>query len=414
MNIYRGVVAIGNVRAYWSEKTRVPWMVRIMSSKRFTRINARWHISDRDEENKLKEASKPVHWLFKLQPLIDAVRSACHLHFHCGQYVTVDEQRVAFHGRHSAVTYNPRKPTKWGFTIHMAACAVSKYIHDFLLYGGKVGEETAVGLAKDIVVKLVWRLLQQGHIVVADNWFSSLPLVRSLWVAGTGYIGTLRRNVAGFPEEWCSARRKGVKKQTVKKGKWKSYQSKHVTMTAWGDRSTVLLVDTVEDPLAKATVKRWSDKAHARVPTNAPSVAKTYGAMMGGVDHAAHNMHAFQPGSESKRWWVVLAWAIINIAIHNAFIIYCHLPHATKMTNREFRLKLAEELVHAHLTRKHAEHSAAASTTKHQLILAKSQGDCVHCSSQAKGGERHQTKWICEPCGKHVCPKCCYVHSNEK
>jgi hypothetical protein len=415
MNIFRGVIRMQKTTMYWAEQTRVPWMANVMTCPRFRNINAVWHITDPISEEKAKAAGKSLHWLFKLQPLIDSVRAACHAHWHCGQYVTVDELRVKFTGRHSATTHQPRKPIRTGFTVNMAACADSTYVYGFLPYPGKVDEKRVVGLAKKIVLELVWKLLQKGHVVVADNWFSSLPLVQSLHAAGTGYVGTLRRNVTGFPEEWCNVRKKKKgergRKKMMKEGKHESYQSGNITMTAWGDRSTVLLVSTVDDPLTTTTVKRWDAKAEAHVDKSAPSVAKTYGGHMGGVDHANRMMHAYWPGTGSMRWWVALAWAFISIAIHNAYIIHSRLPHSKKLSNREFRLQLAKEFVGTFSGRKREVKDEGIRGGKHKLDHSGKKRECVRCRENRV---RAETYYWCSACHIPLCVIGCYdAHRTE-
>jgi hypothetical protein len=36
--------------------------------------------------------------------------------------------------------------------------------------------------------------------------------------------------------------------------------------------------------------------------------------------------------TSSIRWWVVLAWAFISVAIHNAYVIYSRLPGSKKLS----------------------------------------------------------------------------------
>jgi hypothetical protein len=106
-------------------------------------------------------------------------------------------------------------------------------------------------------------------------------------------------------------------------------------------------------------------------------------------------MQAFQPGSNSKRWWVVLAWTIIDVAVHNAFIIYCHLPSAKQLTNREFRLQLAEELVHDFLSRKQTARSAAEPGAGCQLVNLTTKRRCRECGLKSTGGDRSETVYGC-------------------
>jgi hypothetical protein len=291
----------------------------------------------------------------------------------------------------------------------MAACADSTYIHDFLPYPGKVDEKRVVGLSKDIVMELVRKQLQKGHVVVADNWFSSLPLVQALHAAGTGYVGTLRRNVTGFPEEWCRVMRKKKhgtkKKKMMAAGEHESYQSDNITMTAWGDRSTVLLVSTVDDPLTTTTVKRWDAEKQERVDKSAPSVAKTYSSHMGGVDHANRMMHAYWPGTGSVRWWAVLAWAFISIAIHNAYIICCQLPHSKKLSNRKFRLLLAAQLIEEFISRREGVRGRGGSGYSHRLQKSGHERRCKICY---KRGTEKKTNYWCSECMFPVCVVNCY------
>jgi hypothetical protein len=411
MNIFRGVQRLHRTSMYWSGITRSIWMMNVMTCTRFRNINAVWHISDPIGEDKVKAEGKSVHWLHKLQPLIDSVRKACHSLWKCGQYITVDELRVKFKGRHPALIFAPRKPIRNGFTAHMAVCSLSTFIHDFLIYQGQVDKERRYGLAKDIVLKLVWDRLQKGHIVVGDNWFSSRPLARALRAGGTGYVGTLRRNVTGFPEQWCRVRKKKDKEEKAKppkkkmtQGKWEFYQADGVNMGAWGDSVTVLLVDTVLDPRTTTTVKRWDEAKEERVEKPAPAVAKLYGTHMGAVDHANRMMHAYWPGTGSVRWWVVLAWGVISIAIHNAYIHHSHL-HSKKLTNVKFRLQLAKELVGTFSGRKRAVRAGTNRSGIHTLANSRKERECALCHMD---GARKQTWFWCAECRIPLCRKLCF------
>jgi Transposase IS4 len=344
--------------------------------------------------------------LHELNPFIDAVRQACQLYWLVGAYVTVDEDRVAFSGRHDAVMYNPRKPVKHGFTVHMSACAASTWIHDFLIYPGKLGGEATVGLACDIVLKLTWDLLWHGRTLVGDSWFTSLSLMRKLLAAGTGYVGTLKATMAaGFDAQFGKKKKEGPKKFKPTKGEWRTWRAGAFSATVWGDRSTVNVVSSVDNPSAEAKVKRWSADANARVELPAPPAAATYNRYKGGVDTANQMMHAFEVGADSLRWWVVLAWEVINIAVHNAHILWCHLHPGQKMTNREFRLMLAEELVAKWREQRNAHAAAAAERAgcNHRNINKKR--ECEECR---KNGALTHTRWQCVTCQTSVCPGPCY------
>lgn len=400
-----GAMRKRSTTSFWEDNDEQLRMKKVFSQRRFLWLAAKWHITDLDAEAR-QAAHGWIDWLYKLQPLIDAVRSACHRVWICLQYLTVDEQRVAFHGRHKGVTYNPRKPIKWGFTMHMVACAASAFVHDFSIYPGKTIEGVAAGLACDVAIKLVWRLLERGHIVIADNWFSSLQLVRELWAAGTGYVGTLRATMAaGFPPEFRPKKKGEPRVMPPTRGEHRTYQAERITATVWGDRSAVKMVSSNDNPLAAATVKRWSEKEHKRVVKAAPSVARTYNEHMGGVDRANKLMYGWKAGSGTKRWWVVLAWAIINIAVHNAFILYRTLHPGEKVTNRQFRQRLAQGLIADFCERHEGAAATAHPPREHDLLLTDIQRECYICR---RNGSRKISQYQCVPCGKTVCASRCY------
>ncbi len=81
-------------------------------------------------------------------------------------------------------------------------------------------------------------------------------------------------------------------------------------------------------------------------------------------------LSSFRSASAAKRWWVVLAWHIINLAVHNAYIVpkLNHAAGTGPMTKNAFRLTLAEQLVNGWTCRKPAgRHSSKPVVDTHQL-----------------------------------------------
>lgn len=387
-----------------AKSTLVPMFKRVMTRDRFMWLNATWHITDPQVEDDAKKKGDQLHWLWHLQPLLNTVQQASYEVYRMGMWVTVDEQRIGWNGRHTAVTYVPSKPIQWGFTIHMAACAVNYFIHSFRIYEGKKEGSTMSDLAERIVFGLLQALLQAGRVVVGDRWFTSLQLIQRLRDAGTGYMGTVRCNAAGFPKSLFLL---GTKQSPHARGHQVSRQNGAVTATAWRDRKTVFLASSTPHPRARAHVQRWE-------PVSAPGVVKDYCEHMAGVDRADRLSHAYMPGSQTKRWWVALAWGIINIAVHNAYVIYCLQSIADgdkPVSNMKFRMLLALQLIDKYMQSKRATQApAAAAGPGHRLKLAIDDKDCY---LKRNHSSRKQTKYWCEPCQKHVCPTCYDDHLAE-
>jgi hypothetical protein len=263
------------------------------------------------------------------------------------------------------------------------------------------------------VLRLVWRLLNEGRVVVADNWFTSLQLVRKLWAAGTGYVGTLKATMArGFSSDFRPRKKNEPKKKKPKRGEWHTQQAGNITATVWGDRSRVNLVSSVDNPRQAATVKRWSNEKKQRELQPAPCAAATYNQYKAGVDIANQMMTSYKVGGGTKRWWVPLAWALVNIAVHNALILFNRL-HPTKwMTNRQFRLQLAQELIGDFTARLDDKAGVAEPGVRCALRCADNRSRCyIHHEI----GVRKTSVYRCVTCDKCVCADTCYdVHCQRR
>ena len=87
----------------------------------------------------------------------------------------------------------PKKPVKWGLKVWCLACSTSKYVWIFEVYCGKGNAPIKLGhaqvlpnriitpmhcgeprLAHNVVLKMVEGLGNVRHLVVMDNFFSSI------------------------------------------------------------------------------------------------------------------------------------------------------------------------------------------------------------------------------------------------
>jgi hypothetical protein len=121
------------------------------------------------------------HWL------INSIRDACRKVWNVAKMCTMDEMMVRYKEKYClACHYMPKKPIKWGLKLWCLACAASKFIYNFDICCGKTtrsmdGEDEAVpstegNLAKEVVLKMVDGLDKKGHVVIMDNYFTSIGL----------------------------------------------------------------------------------------------------------------------------------------------------------------------------------------------------------------------------------------------
>jgi hypothetical protein len=186
---------------------------------------------------------------------------------------------------------------------------------------------------------------------------------------------------------------------------------------AWQDKNIVWFLSMGVPLTGSITVQRRMKKK-GRIDVRAPPIVEVYQKYMRGVDRADQQLSSFRPGSQTKRWWVVLAWHIINLAVHNAYIVarLNHEAAGTKsLTNSEFRLKLAHQLVNGWTCVKEAgrPRSVKGDVECHLVKLA-TEARCHVCGLASTGRKRVQTRYGCVTCGEHVCPTCYDVHRQKK
>jgi hypothetical protein len=191
-----------NMKTYWEREGgffHCPLISRIFSHDRFQQITRCLHITNpnsydatRDEPGYDKMGQ--VRWL------VDDIRRACMKEWSLGKYVTVDEMMIRYKGSYCpAHQYMPNKPEKWEVKVWCLADSKSKFVYNFEIYCGKnpngpkgqapthVGEGN---LARNVVLGLMEYLEGKGHVVVTDNYFSSISLFtelanRDIYATGT-------------------------------------------------------------------------------------------------------------------------------------------------------------------------------------------------------------------------------------
>ena len=95
--------------------------------------------------------------------------------------ISVDETMISHRGRLLFRQYNPRKALKYGIKLFKLA-EMTGYVLNILIYCGKGTENIITGLDHpgSVVVTLAESLLNEGRLLVADNWYSSIPLANYL------------------------------------------------------------------------------------------------------------------------------------------------------------------------------------------------------------------------------------------
>ncbi|KAE9546846.1 hypothetical protein FO519_009942 [Halicephalobus sp. NKZ332] len=104
--------------------------------------------------------------------------------YNVGQTVCVDESIVGFEGNCPIKVFMPGKPHKYGVKIWSCVDVESKYLYNAKIYEGKQNPGEA-HVAKKVVLDLTENLLDEGRIVVTDNFFTHPVLGKELYAQRT-------------------------------------------------------------------------------------------------------------------------------------------------------------------------------------------------------------------------------------
>jgi hypothetical protein len=303
------------------------------------------------------------------------------------------------------------------FQTYMIADSLKRYVLGFDVYVGARKTGPIKDQTAEVVRHLARPFLHEGRTIVADNFFTSIPLALDLLQDTTYLVGTLKSARVGVPEA-AKAEQKKKKERKKRKGaetkdrdedfvpgsdseyetdEWdtddgededndeedegqggqvaqaaaaprqvqpapesgrfsfKTFQASRGGATlplcihVWHDRSDVLLINTSCSSTARGSVRRLQgikgDSQRRRAYVEAPLCLEKYQAYMGSVDRIDQSLSYTNFARDRQRKpWKVIFYDLLDIAIHNAFVLYkeyCKpLAEATA-----FRKKLAEEMI---------------------------------------------------------------------
>jgi hypothetical protein len=259
ISFYMGLKKQPNMKTYWQRKGSLfhcPVISQIFTRDRFQAITRCLHImnparyvTNRKEPGYDKMGQ--VRWL------VDELRQAFMREYTLGKNFTVDEMMIRYKGSYCpARQYLPMKPCKWGIKVWCLADSSTKFVYNFDIYCGRnqVGPDVPrpiqhgeASVAHNVVLKMVEGLDGKGHVVVTDNYFSSVGLFTDLATREIYATGTMRSNRIGLPLVFKNLRTWNRSNQGTLE--WRMPSSRGLSSVVWKDKRPVLLLSTHASPI---------------------------------------------------------------------------------------------------------------------------------------------------------------------
>ena len=202
VSLYMGMKKQLNVKSYWAKSKKLFYclvIANLLSQRCFLALQKYLHLTN-TSDSCIDTTSLQCDKMDQCRWPINSIQDACRKVWNVAKICTVDEMMVRYKEKYCPTCqYMPKKPIKWGVKLWCLACATSKFIYNFDIYCGKTmssmdGEDEAVpstegNLAEGVVLKMI--LDKKGHVVVMDNYFTSIGLFEKLLEKGIYAIGTV-------------------------------------------------------------------------------------------------------------------------------------------------------------------------------------------------------------------------------
>jgi hypothetical protein len=290
-----------------------------LSIQRYFHINNPEKDPTRISDREKSKSSLEKNPLYKVQPLLEAIRNKSQEHYNLSQHVSVDEAIIKFMGQHWCVVGAPQR----GFEIFSICDASSGFLTDFQLYHRRKKEE---GLTKRVVEQLCENLYECYHVIYVDKLYTGLSLLgNGTYMCGSFHAGRRHWPTDLKPNKKVSKKNDPV--QSLKRGQSLARQSKCGKLNAcvWQDSALVMNLSTCYTPSAnsrKDTVTRKIRNAETgnweTVALACPVPIQEYNKYMGGVEQHDHLRSSYSLQRMSSKWWLYFAWFGIDVALINA------------------------------------------------------------------------------------------------
>ncbi|KAJ0171852.1 hypothetical protein K1T71_012615 [Dendrolimus kikuchii] len=223
-----------------------------------------------------------------IRKVMDLFIGKCKTNYDVGMYVTIDEQLLAFRGRCPFRLYIPNKPAKYGIKIVMVCDAGTKYMVNATPYLGKSTETGGLPLGEYFVKQLTQPLHGSNRNVTSDNWFTSIPLAKSL--LSQPYKLTSRTRATG-------------------------------TSIFCYDGPLTLLSYKPKPNKVVYLLSSCSEEGTVNERTKKPNMVEFYNQTKGGVDTLDQMCSNMSCSRKTNRWPMCVFYGMLNIAFINSYVL---------------------------------------------------------------------------------------------
>lgn len=320
IHIVMGIFGLPRLRLYFMKGMEIPIITQIPRDRIFKLRNF-LHVVD---NLSVPEAVKETNKLWKVQPILDAVREKC-LTLARAKELSIDEQMIPFSGTTSLRQYVKNKPNPVGLKNFVLASPCG-LVHDFFIYQGAKTwpngtPDPELGIGGSVIKRLVADL-SPGHIIYCDRYFTSINLFDYLRSKGILAVGTILTN--RIPSNLRNRLKKDKQLLSEGRGSYEEWvrDDNAVSVLKWMDNRSVTVASTFTGASPLHDVRRWDKKESKYVLVPCPDTVARYNKSMGGVDLCDRIISYYRIAMRTKKWPVRVFWHFVDLVISNCWNEY--------------------------------------------------------------------------------------------
>lgn len=349
LNCIMSCLRYPKIRMYWSNRWRIPIIVRSMKRDRFFKIRRSLKVVYDDD---LKSEEKKEDKMWKVRPLVDRILEGCHKQERTVD-MSIDEMMIPFSGQCGMRVYLPSKPNPLGLKVLVLANPKG-VVCDMIVYQGdttfpnELKERYSLG---ECSIIFLTRTMVPGHIIHCDRYFTTLKLADSMLENGFYLVGTIManripRHISLMSDKELMAKGRGTTFTLVR-------EDGKLAITKWQDNKPVHLLSSCYAAEKTDTCQRWSKKKKVYETVTRPEVVKEYNLSMGGVDLADRMLSDCPSRARTKKWTVRVIFHMFDLAITNSWFVYRQecvrngVARKNTMQLQEFKMVLGHYFIEA-------------------------------------------------------------------
>ena len=365
----------------WSKDDGRAFFAQSMSRDRFKSILRFIRFDDRNTRTERSTNDK----LAPLRSVLNSFIIKCRSSYKAGIDVTIDEQLMTFRGRCPFKMYLPDKPGRYGVKIWILADSKTNYCCNLEVYTGKRGSSREVGQSSRVVLELTDYISNSGRNVTGDNFFTSLPLVRTLLGRNLTCNGTIRKNKADIPPELVPNPQRQVESSIF------AFQ-RNCTMVSYVPKrnKAVILLSSGHDDSSCDSSSPFK-----------PNMILDYNSTKGGVDTLDQMVRQYSCKRKTRRWPLALFMNILDIASYNAYVLFLSIHPSYKNNapnrRRQFIIEMGKQLIAEYTCRLRPTNEPMMHESTQQLLSPRRR--CRYCPYA-----RHRKSTMsCSVCRNPIC-----------